>query len=369
MNGSANVRIYTIFGDGGAHAGRVSRGRGYEMKFSQFYFDDYAALDIGAEHLTIRETPLEWTLNEIIGGGYDAVKCDSTDAFFLRSVMEARGARRIPFLIVESDLFERGRAICRIFERDRGVNRFDDIVAAPDNLWLTISESYRDYYIGCGVPERNILPFPMARSSIGFSFPETVAHIGRPLPESEWSADVHAIRGNILAVGTNERDYATLVTAARGLDREVHIICDLNVSKPLAGAGVFWHNSMPAAQYVEAIRQSLFVVIPLRPAERNFGQMGAVVPMALGKAVIATEVNSLREHVLPGVTGEFVPPCDPEALRAAMEKLIASPTLRDGYGRAAVSVEKSLSDVSQRTIDTALQRIRGLRCGDSGRNQ
>ncbi len=354
------IRIFTIFGDGGMHAGRVSRGRGYEMKFSQFYFEDYATLDTGADRLIIRKTPLEWTLNEILGGGHDAVKCDSTDAFFLRCEMAARGTRRIPFLIVESDLFERGKAICRILGRTRDADIFGDIVGAEENLWLTISESYRDFYVGRGVPERNIFPFPMARSSIGFSFPETASHIACPLPENEWSAAVRAIRGNVLAVGTNERDYTTLVSAARGLGKEVHIISDLNVSKPIECAGVFWHNSMPASQYVEAIRQSLFVVIPLKPAERNFGQMGAVVPMALGKAVVATEVKSLREHVLPGVTGEFVPPSDPDALRAAMKKLIASPELRDVYGKAAVSIEEKLSVISQRTIDAVLERTRNF---------
>ncbi|MFA6449425.1 MAG: hypothetical protein WCX65_08160, partial [bacterium] len=85
MAGEKDIKILTIFGDGGQHAGRVSRGDGYEMKFSQFYFDDYARFEgRGSQRLEILKTPLEWTLKEIREGGYHAVKCDSADAFFLR---------------------------------------------------------------------------------------------------------------------------------------------------------------------------------------------------------------------------------------------------------------------------------------------
>ncbi|MFA6451098.1 MAG: glycosyltransferase, partial [bacterium] len=270
------------------------------------------------------------------------------------------GADRIPFLIVESDMLERARLMCGIFERESGENHFGQIVRSKDNLWLTISRSRRDFYLGQGIPADNIYPFPMSRSSIGFSFPEAVGNIERQLPESEWGESVRAIRGNVLAVGTNERDYETLAEAARGLDVETHVICDLRSRRQAKREGLFWHDSMPMAQFVEAIRQSLFVAIPLKPVEKNFGQMGAALPMALGKAVVATETESLKEHVISGATGELVPPTDPAALRVALEKMIGSPELRKKYGIAASALEKELSAIARKSIADALGRIRSF---------
>ncbi len=360
MAKSETIKILTVFGDGGMHAGRESRGPGYEMKFSQFYFNEYASLvesEGEADRLVIYETPLEWMMKELREGGCDAVKSDSTDAFFLRHRMEKEGVPRLPFLVVENDLFERGRRLCRIFGREDGRDPYKDILTAPDIFWLAISESYRDFYLGEGVPEENLYPFPMARSSIGFSFPEATPHIGKGLPEDEWNEAVREIKGNVLAVGTNERDYETLAAAARGLDAEVHVICDLKICPPVKGERLKRHHSMPMDQFVEAMRQSLFVVIPLKGVEKNFGQMGAVMPMALGKAVVATDAAALREHVVPGVTGETVPAGDTAALRTAIGKLIADPALRARYGAAAMELEKKHSATAQRTIDAVLGRI------------
>ena len=52
--------------------------------------------------------------------------------------------------------------------------------------------------------------------------------------------------------------------------------------------------------------------------------------MAHGRPVVATAVGGLAEAVEDGVTGLLVPPRDPAALRAAIERLLA-----DGASAAA----------------------------------
>jgi glycosyltransferase involved in cell wall biosynthesis len=56
--------------------------------------------------------------------------------------------------------------------------------------------------------------------------------------------------------------------------------------------------------------------------------------MAHGRAVVACPVGGLRDLVVDGETGIFVPPGDVEALRAALEKLLADRELRRRMGAA-----------------------------------
>jgi glycosyltransferase involved in cell wall biosynthesis len=56
--------------------------------------------------------------------------------------------------------------------------------------------------------------------------------------------------------------------------------------------------------------------------------------MAHGRPVVATGVGGLRDLVVDGETGIFVPARDPVALRAALERLLADPELRRRLGSA-----------------------------------
>jgi glycosyltransferase involved in cell wall biosynthesis len=57
--------------------------------------------------------------------------------------------------------------------------------------------------------------------------------------------------------------------------------------------------------------------------------------MATGLAVVSTNVSGIPELVSDGVDGLLVPPCDAEALAAAMRRLIEDPALRRRLGGAA----------------------------------
>lgn len=56
--------------------------------------------------------------------------------------------------------------------------------------------------------------------------------------------------------------------------------------------------------------------------------------MALGRPVVGTEGGGLSEVVRDGVTGLIVPQRDPDALAAALEGLLADPSLRERMGEA-----------------------------------
>ncbi len=70
------------------------------------------------------------------------------------------------------------------------------------------------------------------------------------------------------------------------------------------------------------------------PSHREGYGVVAREAMAHGRPVVASAVGGLLDAVEDGVTGLFVPPRDPAALRSALERLLGDPELRDRLGRA-----------------------------------
>jgi glycosyltransferase involved in cell wall biosynthesis len=73
----------------------------------------------------------------------------------------------------------------------------------------------------------------------------------------------------------------------------------------------------------------------------SFGDEG--VPQSLmqaaacGLPAVATPIGAIREAVIDGETGLLVPPRDPAALAAALERLMTDAALRARMGRAALA--------------------------------
>jgi glycosyltransferase involved in cell wall biosynthesis len=59
-----------------------------------------------------------------------------------------------------------------------------------------------------------------------------------------------------------------------------------------------------------------------------------VEAMACGRPVVGSAVGGLMDTVLPGVTGELVPPRRPDLVAAVVRELLADPDRRESYGRA-----------------------------------
>ncbi len=101
----------------------------------------------------------------------------------------------------------------------------------------------------------------------------------------------------------------------------------------------------------EVYRQAQVVVLP---------SMGEGLPTALLEAaacerpIVATDVPGCREVVVDGETGLLVPPNDPEALAAAVERLLDDPALGRRLGKnARRRVEENFSDqtINQQTLE------------------
>lgn len=155
----------------------------------------------------------------------------------------------------------------------------------------------------------------------------------------------------ICSVGLERRDYPTLLKAVEGLDVFAVIAAASPWSKQTDNTQ---GRTLPANVLVQRYSQfelrrvyaaSRFMVMPLQNVEFQAGITAILEAMAMGKAVICTHTPGQTDAIEEGVTGLYVPPEDPTALRQAIEYLLDHPAEAERMGqngRARVLKEMSL---------------------------
>jgi glycosyltransferase involved in cell wall biosynthesis len=124
---------------------------------------------------------------------------------------------------------------------------------------------------------------------------------------------------------SKEKGVLELVAAARDLPLVVVGDGPLRSRVP-AARGFVPRNELDALY-----RSSAVVACPSR--REGFG-VACLEAMAYAKPVVATRVGGLQDLVVEGETGLFVPPRDPTALRAALQRLLADADERRRLGTA-----------------------------------
>jgi glycosyltransferase involved in cell wall biosynthesis len=89
---------------------------------------------------------------------------------------------------------------------------------------------------------------------------------------------------------------------------------------------------LPQAELYTLMARAAVVVCPSR---RDGLPVVCAEAMAHARPVVASAVGGLPDMVRDGETGLLVPPRDPAALRAAIDRLLADPELRRRLGCAA----------------------------------
>jgi glycosyltransferase involved in cell wall biosynthesis len=138
--------------------------------------------------------------------------------------------------------------------------------------------------------------------------------------------------------------------ASEALDRDPEvqrlrrIADDAGVSGRVRFTGSVPHEDVPA------VIRSADVVCSV-PWYEPFGIV-PVEAMACGRAFVGSAVGGLLDTVVPGETGELVPPRDPKVLAGALRDLLADPDLRARYGDNGVRRARELfawPQVAERT--------------------
>ena len=110
------------------------------------------------------------------------------------------------------------------------------------------------------------------------------------------------------------------------------------------------------------------VVVALRDAGLPAGPLVLLDALALGKAVVATDVNGTRDYVMNGVTASVVPAGDAIRLAQAVRDLLDDEDLRQRLGEQArqwVGAEFPPERFAREVLDLAASGTAGPAGGQS----
>lgn len=149
--------------------------------------------------------------------------------------------------------------------------------------------------------------------------------------------------GYIFCGGNTRRDFRTLIAAIRGLPFPVRIVTmdehvigqhgsSLDERELPPNVVVVRHDGSDS--FVEHIADARFVVLPIVRENISASGIGvSLAAMALGKCVIASSGPAFT-GVVPAGAAVIVPPEEPSALRAAMEKVWTDDAYRSAVAAA-----------------------------------
>jgi glycosyltransferase involved in cell wall biosynthesis len=163
-----------------------------------------------------------------------------------------------------------------------------------------------------------------------------------------WAVDERFFRpqpppddGYVLAVGVDvARDYETFARAVEGLDAKVIIV---GGNRALAGvrfpANTKVLTKVPAAELRDLYAGAACLALPTRADGYPYGadcsgHTTLLEALAMGLPVVASYRETLDGYVRDGETALIVPPEDPAALRAGLERALGDRALAESIGAA-----------------------------------
>jgi glycosyltransferase involved in cell wall biosynthesis len=163
----------------------------------------------------------------------------------------------------------------------------------------------------------------------------------------------------ICAAGQLLRDYDCLIEAVRDLPVRAQIAAGSPwIDKTLRPTqalptNVTW-GKLGRFDLRELYARSALAVVPILQNDYQTGIATILEMMSMGKCVIATKTRGQTDTIVDGVTGVYVPPSDPAALRSAIQRLIANPQEAKRIGDAArrfIEEHASLDHFVERIVD------------------
>lgn len=181
--------------------------------------------------------------------------------------------------------------------------------------------------------------------------PEKMTLVKYPIDQAFWEAGILGLDSasceTICSAGFEMRDYPTLLKALDPLKIKCHLAAD---SVRIVGGPVSYRQylspnmtqnplvtigRLSAIQLRELYAKSRFIIVPLYQTDTDNGITTILQAMFMGKAVICSRTIGQVDVIEDGVTGIFVPPNDPIALREAIVDLWENPAKADQIGKAA----------------------------------
>ncbi|TAL94181.1 MAG: glycosyltransferase [Paraburkholderia sp.] len=160
----------------------------------------------------------------------------------------------------------------------------------------------------------------------------------------------------IAAIGNDrDRDWESLISAYGNDARyTVRLATRRRIPSSLRASNVEIAPAAGLKKQRELYDWADVVVVPLRPNAHASGITVMLEAAALGKPMIVTDVGALKDY-FTDAQAAYVPPFDPEALRQAVDRLVAAPgdALRQAQAAAHQVTTRELT-----TVQFAQQHVR-----------
>lgn len=162
-----------------------------------------------------------------------------------------------------------------------------------------------------------------------------------------------------LSAGRSNRDYAFLRAAWPKERERLTIVCD--VEKAEDTENIHYEKDCHGDDYLRLLAGAYVSIVPLESEKFSSGQLVFLQSAMLGKPVITTPNDTVRDYVEDGVTG-FIVEKTPEALAEALQKLDDPET----YARMSQNARRRFEE---RFSLYELGRRMGAQAGGEGANQ
>lgn len=161
----------------------------------------------------------------------------------------------------------------------------------------------------------------------------------------------------IFSGGGAERDFKTLIKAAKNIDLPILIVTfsEKNLPQIKLPKNIKVQFNVPEEKYFKLIANSKLVVVPLEKTGRSAGQTTVVQAMSIGKVVVATNVLGLADYLKDQQTGVLVRSEHPEDLIEAFNEFTTDKTKLKRIEKAAFKF--AYENFSYKVYDKRISKV------------
>ncbi len=160
----------------------------------------------------------------------------------------------------------------------------------------------------------------------------------------------------VLAMGTAQRDYATLFEALKRTDYPAVVVSGALALEDLeVPNNVTIKQKLPYEECRQLLTEARFSVVPVKVGSGASGQVTIVDAMARGCALIVTKCPGLIDYIQPEETGLFYDPQDVTGLVRQMERLWTDTVLRNRLEKQAFAY--AVQHLSEQAVADKLRII------------
>lgn len=181
---------------------------------------------------------------------------------------------------------------------------------------------------------------------------ERVRLVHRGIDQRFFAPQGAGAEGYVVSAGQHRRDYPTLIAAAPDVSAPVIIaasspwVSERAELEPDVPANVTIRRGLARPVLRDLYDRASVVVVPLEPGLDIAAGVNAVLEgMSMRKPVVVTATPGIADYVRDGEDALVVPPRDPLALAAAIERILGDQALAErlaGAGRAVIDAGRNL---------------------------